>query len=221
MKKYILSLVLVLGLFVSVGKVFAQTPTLPDRTKIQDSYLTAKYGSSTLIHAPENVFIFLVAGRPIRISEWITIQSDIETQYQKALTDYQTYVQSLMDAKNACDNNLQVSGQQVTSLQGSGQDSSQTISALQNKIVDLENTNLDLTVQVTNLKAQVETIKNVPKTSEKIQGISKVKTNSLPLVKTLSVPVISSTPEPVATPVPVVVPPQKSWWQKFLDWIHL
>lgn len=208
MKKGLLGLVLVLSLFLGFGKVFAQTvQTVPNFIDIQNQYFLKKYGTSTYHTIPANlttkyVFNGTVSTFTLGTPEWVQDQTEINTQYQATLTSYQSYVQSLVqqnnsliDAKKAGDNNVQVSGNELTQDQ-------QMITSLQS--------------QVTSLQAQIATLKKQTCPIVKPTIITKTVTIPSTTVPVVTTPV-ETAPVPVAsveTPAPV----QKSFWQRLLFW---
>lgn len=213
-KKYILSLVIVFALFLSFGKVFADGPDMPNRDTIQNKILMDKYGASEITAISSTYPMFRIAGRNITFSAWTDIQTQVEAEYQKQLSTFGTFVQTLTTDKNSeaqTISDLQKKNsdlQNLVDIKSNGNDSQMAI--LQSTIKDLEAKNDSLTKENSTLQTELGA-KVSAKTSVKVEP----KKESSPAV--VSVPVPDSV-APVAT-IPAPAPIHKGFWATILSWL--
>lgn len=216
MKKYILSLVLVLALFVSFGKVFAQDLPIPDRTSIQNAYLEKKYGTATYTTIPRfdprTVYIF---GGDARINNdsWLDDQKAIDVEYKKEITDFQIYLSSLKTENTQNTQELVSLKYENTELKNQMEDKSSTsdqnISGALLKISAIQDENDSLTVKVKDLEAQLADAKKVSKAPVKTPATIKIQETA---------PVVSSVPvQDVVVPA-VETPISKGFWATIWGW---
>lgn len=199
MKKYVLSLVLVLNLFVVSGKVFAQD--FPDRSTVEAAYLLQHYGASTYFAVPGGSF-YQVNGKPIRTVDWKTIQIAIDVIYQQDITDYKTYVQSLINQNNTL-------SQQISNLNDTTKAANNNIHVTGNEVdTDLQTIAL--------LQAQIVTLKKQTCPIVKPTIITKTVTIPTSIVPVVTTPVVSPTSTPIVLPPTSV---KKSFWQKVFGWL--